>query len=163
MKNILISFSILFSFIISCKRQDKEEKKKIEIAIYVAKCKGEYSTKEKLTEKDKTWFLNENDIDEIMNLSAPITEDEWHFSYPITPCNIDVKNYLYKGKKYDLQINGGSYLSLFDGKTTLILGCNLPDCKKYFLKPKENMEEEDITSLLSSKSNESTQISKKQQ
>ncbi|MBP1165172.1 hypothetical protein JOE44_002056 [Chryseobacterium sp. PvR013] len=141
-------------FFFSCKGQDKDEKKKIDTKVYVANCKGEYSTKEKLTERDKAWSLNNNDIEKIMNLSVPITEEEWHFSYPITPCNINIKGYLYKGKKYDLQINGGSYISFFDGKKTQILGCELPECKKYFLKSKENMEEEDLPS---SSNSESTQ------
>lgn len=145
MKNILISFLILFSFMISCKGQDKDGKKQEKAITYYAKCEGEYSNGEKLNEKDKTWSLNKADIDKIINLSNPITEDEWHFSYPITPCNIDVKDYLYKGKKYDLQINGGSYVSLYDGKETLLLGCDSPECKKYFLKSKENMQEEEVT------------------
>lgn len=144
MKNIIISFLILFSFVISCKGQDKETKKQEKETTYHAKCQGEYSNGEILNEKDKVWSLSKTDIDKIINLSNPITEDEWHFSYPITPCNIDVKDYLYKGKKYGLQINGGSYISLYDGKKTLLLGCDLPECKKYFLKSKENMEEKDI-------------------
>lgn len=152
MKNTVIIFSIIFSFIISCKGQDKDEKKRIEAKVYVANCKGEYSTKEKLTERDKAWSLNIDDIEKIMNLSIPITDEEWHFSYPITPCNIDIKGYSYKGKKYDLQINGGSYISFFDGKKTQILGCELPECKKYFLKSKENMDEEDLPSSFNSNS-----------
>lgn len=131
----------------SCKGQDKDEKKQIETNIYTSKCKGDYSTGEKLSEKDRTWSLNKNEIDKIMTLSSPITESEWHFSYPNTPCNIYVKNYSYKNKKYNLQINGGSYLSLFDSKTTILLGCNVPECKKFFLKNIENMEEDDTFSL----------------
>lgn len=77
-----------------------------------------------------------------MKLSSEISENEWHFSYPVTPCNIDIKNYPYKGKQYNIQINGGSYLSLSNGKEAIILGCDLPNCKKYFLRSKENMEEE---------------------
>ena len=140
-------------FFCSCKSQDKDEKKRLETKIYVANCKGEYSTKEKLTEKDKSWTLISNDIEKIMNLSVPLTEEEWHFSYPITPCNINIKGYSYKRKKYDLQINGGSYISFFDGKKTQILGCELPECKKFFLKSKENMEED----LSYSSNSESTQ------
>ncbi|MFS4470722.1 hypothetical protein [Chryseobacterium sp. T20] len=151
MKNFLILLPLIF-FFYSCKGQDKDEKKRIETKVYVANCKGEYSTKEKLTERDKAWSLNSNDIEKIMNLSVPITDEEWHFSYPITPCNIDIKGYSYRGKKYDLQINGGSYISFFDGKKTQILGCELPECKKYFLKPKENMNEEDIPPSSNSKS-----------
>ena len=151
MKNFLILLPLIFLFY-NCKGQDKDEKKRIETKVYVANCKGEYSTKEKLAEKDKAWSLNSNDIEKIMKLSVPITEEEWHFSYPITPCNIDIKDYLYKGKKYDLQINGGSYISFFDGKKTQILGCELPECKKYFLKSKENIDEEDLPSSFNSNS-----------
>ncbi|PRB00107.1 hypothetical protein CQ046_19845 [Chryseobacterium sp. MYb7] len=117
MKNFMALLLLIF-FFFSCKGQDKDEKKKIDTKVYVANCKGKYSTKEKLTERGKTWSLNNNDIEKIMNLSVPLTEEEWHFSYPITPCNINIKGYLYKGKKYDLQINGGSYISFFDGKKT---------------------------------------------
>lgn len=155
MRNIIVLY-LLFSIILSCKGQDKNEDKKIKITTYPAKCKGQYSTGEKLNKKDKTWSLNSDDVDKIMSLATSITEDEWHFSYPITPCNIDVNNYSYKGKKYDLQINGGSYISLFDGKTTTLLGCDLPECKKYFLKPKESMEE-DTASLSNNGSKESEQ------
>ncbi len=151
MKNFLILLPLIFLFY-NCKGQDKDEKKRIETKVYVANCKGEYSTKEKLAEKDKAWSLNSNDVEKIMKLSVPITEEEWHFSYPITPCNIDIKDYLYKGKKYDLQINGGSYISFFDGKKTQILGCELPECKKYFLKSKENIYEEDLPSSFNSNS-----------
>ncbi|MGE8533231.1 MAG: hypothetical protein ACN6OJ_01450 [Chryseobacterium sp.] len=153
MKNFTTLLLLIFLFY-NCKGQDKDEKKKIDTKVYIANCKGEYSTKEKLTKKDKGWSLNNSDIEKIMNLSVPLTEEEWHFSYPITPCNINIKGYSYKGKKYDLQINGGSYISFFDGKKTQILGCELPECKKYFLKSKENMEEEDLSS---SSNSESTQ------
>lgn len=152
MKNIIILY-LLFSVILSCKGQDKNEDRNISVTTYLAKCEGQYSTGEKLNKKDKAWSLNRDDVDKIMSLATSITEDEWHFSYPITPCNIAVNNYLYKGKKYDLQINGGSYISLFDGKTTILLGCDLPECKKYFLKPKEIMEE-DKTSLSNNGSKE---------
>lgn len=152
MKNFTALLLFIF-FFFSCKGQDKDEKKKIDTKVYVANCKGEYSTKEKLTERDKAWSLNNNDIEKIMNLSVPLTEEEWHFLYPITPCNINIKGYSYKGKKYDLQINGGSYISFFDGKKTQILGCELPECKKFFLKSKENMEED----LSYSSNSESTQ------
>ncbi|SIS56512.1 hypothetical protein SAMN05421786_101238 [Chryseobacterium ureilyticum] len=152
MRNIII-LSLLFSVILSCKGQDKDENKKTQVTTYFAKCEGQYSTGEKLNQKDKIWSLNSDDVDKIMSLATSITEDEWHFSYLITPCNIDVNNYLYKGKKYDLQINGGSYISLFNGKTTILLGCDLPECKKYFLKSKESMEE-DTTSLSNNDSNE---------
>jgi hypothetical protein len=151
MKNFMALLLLIF-FFFSCKGQDKDEKKKIDTKVYVANCKGKYSTKEKLTERGKTWSLNNNDIEKIMNLSVPLTEEEWHFSYPITPCNINIKGYLYKGKKYDLQINGGSYISFFDGKKTRILECELPECKKYFLKSKENMEEEDLPTSSNSES-----------
>ncbi|MDV7698280.1 hypothetical protein N6B72_15250 [Chryseobacterium soli] len=147
-------FQLLIIGVVSCNGQDKDEKKQLEKAVYIATCKGKYSTGEELTDKDKTWTLNKNEIDKMMILSHPITENEWHFSYPITPCNIDVKNYVYKGKKYNLQINGGSYVSLFDGKDKILLGCDLPDCKKYFLKKVENMEEEDTTSSLPTKKDE---------
>ncbi|MDV3776723.1 hypothetical protein CMU25_12245 [Elizabethkingia anophelis] len=156
MKNIIILY-LLFSVILSCKGQDKNENKKTKVTTYYAKCEGQYSTGEKLNQKDKRWSLNSGDVDKIMSLSTSITENEWHFSYPITPCNIHVNNYSYKGKKYDLQINGGSYISLFNGKTTVLLGCDLPECKKYFLKPKESMEE-DTTSLSNNSPKESEQI-----
>lgn len=152
MRNIIVLY-LLFSVILSCKGQGKDENKKTKVATYLAICEEQYSTGEKLDKKDKAWSLNRDDVDKIMSLATSITEDEWHFSYPITPCNIDVNNYLYKGKKYDLQINGGSYISLFDGKTTTLLGCDLPECKKYFLKPKESMEE-DTTSLSNNGSKE---------
>ncbi|MDR6923076.1 MULTISPECIES: hypothetical protein [Chryseobacterium] len=152
MKNITILY-LLLSVILSCKGQDKNENKKTQVTTYFAKCKGQYSTGETLNKKDKAWSLNNDDVDKIMSLATSITENEWHFSYPITPCNIDVSNYSYKGKKYDLQINGGSYISLFNGKTTMLLGCDLPECKKYFLKSKESMEEDTI-SLSNSGSNE---------
>ncbi|MBD3907159.1 hypothetical protein [Chryseobacterium muglaense] len=158
MKNILIYFTILFLFIVSCKGQDKDVKindnQKAEI--YSAKCQNEYSTGEKVSTRNKNWSLRKKDIDEIMKLSSEITENERHFSYPVTPCNIDVKNYSYKGKKYNMQINGGSYLSLFDGQKIIILGCDLPNCKKYFLRPKENMNEEEDSSLFQNNSNKST-------
>ncbi|WP_223607266.1 hypothetical protein [Chryseobacterium sp. OSA05B] len=141
MKNIISFILCSFTLFYSCKGQDKEEKKQLKAPVYFVNCKGEYSTGEKLSERDKKWSLNKNDIDKIMSLSSPITENEWHFSYPMTPCNIDVKNYFYKRKKYDLQINGGSYISLYDGKTTILFGCDSPECQKYFLKSVENMAE----------------------
>lgn len=148
MKNIPIHL-ILLLFITSCQGQDKDVKisDKQKVEIYLAKCKEEYTTNEKTSKKNENWSLRKKDIDQIMKLSSEITENEWHFSYPITPCNIDVENYSYNGKNYNMQINGGSYLSIYDGKKTIILGCDLPDCRKYFLKPKENMNEEEDTSL----------------
>lgn len=146
MKNIAIYLTLLFLFIISCKRQDKDVKiNDTQTAeIYFAKCQ-EYTTGEKISERDKNWSLKKKDIDEIMKLSSEITENEWHFSYPVTPCNIDIKGYYYNGKKYDIQINGGSYLFIYDGEKTIISGCDLPDCRKYFLRSKENMSEEEDT------------------
>ena len=47
MKNILISFLILFSFMISCKGQDKDGKKQEKANTYYAKYEGEYSNREK--------------------------------------------------------------------------------------------------------------------
>ncbi|MFC6268171.1 hypothetical protein [Frigoriflavimonas asaccharolytica] len=44
-------------------------------------------------------------------MSEEVNENELHFTYPTTPCNINVENYSYKGKKFDIQINGGSYYS----------------------------------------------------
>ena len=52
MKNFLILLPLIFLFY-NCKGQDKDEKKRIETKVYVANCKGEYSTKEKLAEKIK--------------------------------------------------------------------------------------------------------------
>lgn len=140
MKHFLL---IILSFFVSCKGQDKEEKtnQNPKVQIYSAICNGIYSTGEKLSARDKQWSLNKKEIDNIMKMSSEISEDEWHFSYPVTPCNIKLDNYLYKGKKYNLSINGGSYISLFNGKKTIILGCDSPECEEYFLKPKENMED----------------------
>lgn len=146
MKNIIINLLLFFLFIVSCKGQDKDRNNNVETLIYYANCTGEYSTGEKLTEKNKTWSLNKSDVDRIMNLSNRITENEWHFSYSVTPCNIDFKGYFYKGRKWDLQINGGSYISLHDGKKTILLGCASPECYQYFLKPVESMEEKNLHS-----------------
>ncbi|WP_027381954.1 hypothetical protein [Epilithonimonas caeni] len=134
---------IILSFFISCKGQDKEEKtnQNQKVKTYSAICSGDYSTGEKLSAKDKQWSLNKKEIDDLMKMSTEISENEWHFSYPVIPCNIEVENYSYKGKKYNLSINGGSYISLYDGKETKVLGCDSPECSKYFLKSKENMEE----------------------
>ncbi|WP_294251236.1 hypothetical protein [uncultured Chryseobacterium sp.] len=145
MKNTTIYLTLLSLFIISCKRQEKDVKinDKQKAEIYFAKCQGEYTTGEKISERDKNWSLKKKDIDEIMKLSSEITENEWHFSYPVTPCNIDIEGYYYNGKKYDIQINGGSYLFIYDGEKTIISGCDLPDCRKYFLRSKENMSEEE--------------------
>lgn len=144
MKNTFIHLTILFLFILSCKGQDKDVivNDKQEIEIYLANCQNEYSTGEKTSNKDKNWSLTKKDIDEIIKLSSEISENEWHFSYPVTPCNIDIKNYPYNGKQYNIQINGGSYLSLSNGRENIILGCDLPNCKKYFLRSKENIKEE---------------------
>lgn len=142
-------FKFLFLLIIiSCNGQSENNKQKETIKkeitkndVYYAKCTSNLlSTGQKIQEGDN-WNLNKRDVEEILKLSSEIDENEWHFSYPITPCNIEIKNYLYKGEKYDLQINGGSYVSLFDGKKTMILGCDSPQCSKFFLLPKENMEE----------------------
>lgn len=159
MKNILIHFTILFLFIVSCKGQDKDVKitDNLNAKIYSAKCQNEYSTGEKVSGRDTSWSLRKKDIDEIMKLSSEITENERHFSYPVTPCNIDVKHYSYKGKKYNMQINGGSYLSLYDGQKIIILGCDSPNCKKYFLKSKERMNEEEDSSLSQNNANNSTE------
>lgn len=159
MKNILIHL-ILLLFITSCKGQDKEVKinSKQKAEIYLAKCQEEYTNGEKVSENEKNWSLRKKDIDEIMKLSSEITENELHFSYPITPCNINVKNYSYNGKEYDIQINGGSHLSIYDEKKTIILGCDSPSCKKYFLMPKENMSEEEDPS--SSQNIKSTVVKK---
>lgn len=159
MKNTLIHFTILLLLIFLCKGQDKDVKvnDKQKAEIYSAKCQDEYSIDEKVSGRDKNWSLRRKDIDEIMKLSSEITENEWYFSYPVTPCNIDIKNYSYKEKKYNIQINGGSYLSLFDGQTTIILGCDLPNCKKFFLRTKENMNEEEDSSFSQNNANEPTE------
>lgn len=52
MRNIIVLY-LLFSIILSCKGQDKNEDKKIKITTYPAKCKGQYSTGEKLNKKIK--------------------------------------------------------------------------------------------------------------
>ena len=154
MKNIIIGFLFIFFLFNSCKGQDKEPKIKNtenqKIIIYSSKCNGNYSTGEKLNDNDKKWSLTSSDVDKIMKLSTPITENEWHFSYPITPCNIEDENYIHKGKKIDLQINGGSYISYFDGKENIILGCDLPECSKYFIKSKETMDDDELENDISS-------------
>ncbi len=134
----------------SCKGQDKEHTKYIKTDIYTAKCEGEYSTGQKTTEKEKQWSLTRSDILSIVNLSKEIDPQELHYTYPVTPCTIDVKNFNLSGKIVDLFINGGSYLQIKDGSKTTILGCDDPKCKKYFLLPKEDMddkESEHITDL----------------
>lgn len=146
MKNIILGLILLANFSLACKGQDKDtnkkENKSQKTIFYTSKCDGNYSTGENLFENDKKWTLTKADVDKIMSLSTEITENELHFTYPVTPCNINIHGYQYNGKKYDLQINGGSYISLFDGKKTIILGCNSSECSKYFLKPKENTEDE---------------------
>lgn len=139
---------IILSFFINCKGQDKDEKTKQreKNGKYYAHCAGNYSTGEALTEKEENWSLNKKEIDNILKISKEISENEWHFSYSITPCNIKIKNYHYNGKNYDLSINGGSYVSLFDGKKTILLGCSSQDCNKYFFKSKETMDENSNTS-----------------
>lgn len=146
-------FLIILSFFISCNGQNKENKteQSSKNKIYSAICSGNYSTGEKLSVKDKQWSLNKKEIDDIMKISEKISENEWHFSYPTTPCNIEVENYSYKGKNYNLSINGGSYISLYDGKKTILLGCDSPECSKYFLKSKENMVESEETTSETSK------------
>ncbi|ANF49909.1 hypothetical protein A0O34_04910 [Chryseobacterium glaciei] len=124
----------------SCKGQDKEEKQKPEV--YKAKCEGEYSTGQKTTEREKKWSLTKSDILSIISLSKEIDAQEVHYTYPVTPCNIDVKGFNIKGKKVDLFINGGSHLQITDGSKITILGCDDPKCKKYFLFPKEDMNDE---------------------
>ncbi len=142
MKNIFFLLSTIFIFIY-CSGQNKDEniksKHKFEDKFYLAKCIGDYSTEKKITEKERCWSLSQKDIDEIIKLSSEITENELHFSYPVTPCNIEVKGYEYKDKNYNLSINGGSYISLSNGKNNILLGCDSPACKKYFLQPKGEM------------------------
>lgn len=142
MKNIFFLLSTIFIFIY-CSGQNKDEniksKHKFEDKFYLAKCIGDYSTEKKITEKERCWSLSQKDIDEIIKLSSEITENELHFSYPVTPCNIEVKGYEYKDKNYNLSINGGSYISLSNGKNNILLGCDSPVCKKYFLQPKGEM------------------------
>lgn len=151
-KNIILIVSALFCFFISCNGQKKEEKQQVQIEkIYSAKCEGDYSTGEKIGDKEKHWTLSETDIDKIMKLSREINENEFHYTYPVTPCNIDVENYTYNGKTYNLQINGGSYLSLYDGGKTVILGCDAPECAEFFLKSQEEMATEENESIVSGK------------
>lgn len=158
MKNIILGLSFLLVFFYSCKGQDKESKnetaKTQKSAKHIANCNGNYSTGEKLTDKDKKWSLTSKDIDTIMKLSNEITENEWHFSYPITPCNIEVKDYIYNGKKIDLLINGGSFISFVENNKNIILGCALPECSKYFLKAKEDMSDVESDSEITSNSEE---------
>lgn len=139
---------IILSFFTICKGQntDKKTKQREKNEKYYAYCTGNYSTGEVLTKKEENWALNKKEIDSILKISKEISENEWHFSYSITPCNIKIKNYHYNGKNYDLSINGGSYISLFDGKKNILLGCSTQDCNKYFLKSKEKMNEDSSTS-----------------
>ncbi|SNV32234.1 Uncharacterised protein [Chryseobacterium taklimakanense] len=133
----------ILMFFITCKGQDKEEKvvTKTKSEIHVAKCENQYSTGQKVNEHERNWSLSNDDISQILKLSSEITEQDLHYTYPKTPCNIDVNNFSYNGRNYDLQINGGSYLTTFDGKETKIFGCDARECQKYFLMEKEDMEE----------------------
>ncbi|MFP3593129.1 hypothetical protein [Chryseobacterium sp. SIMBA_038] len=140
MKNIILILLMPLYIFSSCKGQDKEEKQKPEV--YKAKCEGEYSTGQKTTEREKKWSLTKSDVLSIISLSKEIDAQEVHYTYPITPCNIDIKGFNLKGNKVNLFINGGSNLQITDGSKITILGCDDPKCQKYFLLPKEDMNDE---------------------
>lgn len=141
---------LLLLVIISCNGQGENNKAKVSIVkestknnFYKSKCNDTILFTGQKFASGNNWILSSQQVEEILKLSVEIDEDEWHFSYPITPCNIEIKNYSFKGRKYDLQINGGSYISLYDGKKTIILGCDSPQCHKFFLLPKENMKDDE--------------------
>jgi hypothetical protein len=133
MKNFSHILFVAF-YLFSCKGQTDN---KINKNIYKAICNDSYSTGQKTSKKEINWTLTTEDISNIINLSYELDENEVHDSYPITPCYIEVKNYNLNGKKVDLSINGGSFLYVHEKDKTKILGCEKPECKKYFLLPKE--------------------------
>lgn len=138
---LILITSVLFLF--NCKGQDKEKKSNSpEAKAYTANCVGDYSTGEKTGVNDKNWSLTRSELNTIIDLSFEISESEWHSAYAITPCNIEVDSILYKDQFYNAKINGGSYLSLVQGNRLVILGCDSPKCKEYFLREKENMLED---------------------
>ncbi len=142
MKKVINIFCLLFLLtgLISCNGQRKEENKKNEM--YSARCEGTYSTGKNVTEDEKNWKLSKSDILSIIKLSQEIDEQDIHFSYPITPCNIDINHFNINGRFVNLSINGGSFLYLTENGKTKILGCGDPKCKKYFILPKEEMDDD---------------------
>ena len=145
MKDIFLILFTSVLFLSSCKGPDKEKKSNLpETEAYTANCIGDYSTGEKIETNDKKWSLTRSELSAIINLSSEISENEWHSAYSITPCNIEVDSVLYKGHFYNVKVNGGSYLSLNKGARIVILGCDLPKCKQFFLKEKENMVDQEV-------------------
>jgi len=126
----------------SCNGQQREEKQNEKNSMYSAKCEGTYSTGKSVTEDEKNWKLSKSDILSIIKLSQEIDEQDIHFSYPVTPCIIDISHFNVNGRFVNLRINGGSFLSLTENGKTKILGCDDPKCKKYFILPKEEVDDD---------------------
>jgi hypothetical protein len=78
------------------------------------------------------WVLNKTDATKILQISKVLDGSEFHDYYDVLPCyyagkaNID-------GKLVSFKINAGSFSVLLFKDTSIYLGYNLKDNKKYFL------------------------------
>ena len=85
------------------------------------------------------WKLKANDIEKILKLSQPISDEEFHDLYEVTPCVYKCK-IIDNKKSYSLEINSGSFITITDDKTIKILGCKSDECKDFFIFPHQGAE-----------------------
>ena len=80
----------------------------------------------------KKWKLNKNQVIEIIQHSVLIDGTIWDLEFDVLPC-------IYKGvliqnsKKFNFEINAGSWLYIKDGNRTMILGNYTREDQIYFL------------------------------
>lgn len=156
MKNLLLFVSLLF--IISCgnnKKASQKEEKTIERTIeFIELLKKSQKEKidfsllqiknlenqfENTTDKDslasEKWTINLSKFKKIIALSTPISEAEKHYAYDIKLKSINGIA-IYEKDTLSFTINGGGWLYISDVNNEnnyILLGCNLPECEKYFI------------------------------
>jgi hypothetical protein len=78
------------------------------------------------------WTLNNEQVLEIVGMSKIISGSEMHDLYYDLPCRFNSKIEI-KGREYNVIINGGSFLYIYNELQQFYLGCSSDECKKYFL------------------------------
>jgi hypothetical protein len=136
LKLILLIFLVCLQ---SCNSQSKKSSfivNTLKKEINIEKAKEESNNNLLLYKK---WKLSSTDVEEVFKLSQPISDEEFHDLYEVTPCKYKC-NIIYNKKSYILEINSGSYIILKDNKTVKRLGCKSKKCKDFFIFPPQGAE-----------------------
>jgi hypothetical protein len=78
------------------------------------------------------WTIAKKNLYKVIRHSKAIGGTEWDLSFDMLPCIIKGR-LRQKGKIYDFEVNGGSWLYLKSKDTTVILGDYFSGDKRYFI------------------------------